>query len=94
MSQYPKSPLMGQMMDQPLLISSIIQHADRHFGSNEIVSHRVEGDIRRYTYRDCHCRARQLANVLAALGGRHGRAGRDAGLERLSAYGSLIAVSG
>ena len=69
MSQYPKSPLMGQMMDQPLLISSIIQHADRHFGSNEIVSHRVEGDIRRYTYRDCHCRARQLANVLAASSG-------------------------
>jgi 3-(methylthio)propionyl---CoA ligase len=32
MSQYPKSPLMGQMMSQPLLISSIIQHADRYYG--------------------------------------------------------------
>ena len=72
MAQYPKSPLMGQMMDQPLLISSIIQHADRHFGSNEIVSRRVEGDIHRYTYHDCHTRSRQLANVLAGLGVRIG----------------------
>ncbi|RZI39939.1 long-chain fatty acid--CoA ligase, partial [Herbaspirillum sp. HC18] len=68
MSQYPKSPLMGQMMSQPLLISSIIQHADRYFGENEIVSRRVEGDIHRYTYRDCHRRARQMANALAGLG--------------------------
>jgi len=68
MAQYPQSPLMGQMMDQPLLISSIIQHADRYFGDNEIVSRRVEGDIHRYTYRDCHKRSRQLANALANLG--------------------------
>ncbi|CAN5401009.1 3-(methylthio)propionyl-CoA ligase [soil metagenome] len=68
MSQYPHSPLMGQMMSQPLLISSIITHADRYFGANEIVSRRTEGDIHRYTYRDCHRRARQLANALASLG--------------------------
>jgi 3-(methylthio)propionyl---CoA ligase len=68
MSNYPKSPLMGQMMSQPLLISSIIQHADRYFGNNEIVSRRVEGDIHRYTYRDCHRRARQMANALQKLG--------------------------
>jgi fatty-acyl-CoA synthase len=68
MSEYPKSPVMGQMMSQPLLISSIIQHADRYFGSNEIVSRRIEGDIHRYTYKDCHRRARQLANALAGLG--------------------------
>lgn len=72
MALYPKSPLMGQMMDQPLLISSIIAHADRHFGANEIVSRRVEGDIHRYTYRDCHRRSRQLANALATLGVRMG----------------------
>lgn len=66
--QYPKSPLMGQMMSQPLLISSIIQHADRYFGDNEIVSRRVEGDIHHYTYRDCHKRARRMANALKGLG--------------------------
>lgn len=68
MTQYPKSPLMGQMMSQPLLISSIIQHADRYYGANEIVSRRVEGDIHRYTYRDCHRRSRQMANALAGFG--------------------------
>jgi acyl-CoA synthetase (AMP-forming)/AMP-acid ligase II len=68
MSAYPRSPLMGQMMSQPLLISSIIKHADRYFGKNEIVSRRVEGDIHRYTYHDCHIRARKLANALSRLG--------------------------
>jgi acyl-CoA synthetase (AMP-forming)/AMP-acid ligase II len=68
MSEYPRSPLMGQMMSQPLLISSIIKHADRYFGKNEIVSRRVEGDIHRYTYHDCHVRARKLANALGGLG--------------------------
>ncbi|MES2263488.1 MAG: 3-(methylthio)propionyl-CoA ligase [Pseudomonadota bacterium] len=64
MSSYPMSPLQGQMMDQPLLVSSIIEFAARHYGSGEIVSRRVEGDLHRYTYRDCHQRARRLANAL------------------------------
>ena len=68
MPEYPRSPLMGQMMSQPLLISSIIKHADRYFGKNEIVSRRVEGDIHRYTYHDCHSRAKKLANALRGLG--------------------------
>ena len=72
MSQQRQGPLMGQMMNQPLLISSIIRHADRYYGGNEIVSRRIEGDIHRYTYRDCHKRARQLANALAGLGVRMG----------------------
>jgi len=68
MTPYPKSPLMGQMMDQPLLISSIIEFAARHFGANEIVSRRVEGDLHRYTYRDCEARARRMAHALTGLG--------------------------
>ncbi len=68
MSQYQKSPLMGQMMSKPLLISSIIEHADRHFGKNEIVSRRVEGDIHRYNYRECHQRSKKLANAFRQLG--------------------------
>ncbi|VXB73224.1 3-(methylthio)propionyl-CoA ligase [Massilia sp. 9I] len=65
---YPTSPLMGQMMDQPLLVSSIIEFAARHYGSSEIVSRRVEGDIHRYTYRDCELRARRMAQALQGLG--------------------------
>ena len=57
----------GLMMDVPLLISSLIEHADRHHGEVEVVSRRIEGDLHRYTYRDLHRRARQMANALAAL---------------------------
>lgn len=68
MQAFPMSPLPGQMMDQPLLISGILEFAARHYGDGEIVSRRVEGDLHRYTYRDCARRARQVANALAALG--------------------------
>ena len=68
MTPYPMSPMVGQMMDQPLLISSIIQFAARHYGHVEIVSRRVEGDVHRYTYRDCHQRACRAANALQTLG--------------------------
>ena len=94
MEQYPQSPLMGQMMSRPLLISAIIEHADRYFGGNEIVSRRVEGDIHRYTYRDCHKRAKQLANALTGLGVKMGeRVGTIAwnGYRHLEAY---YAISG
>jgi acyl-CoA synthetase (AMP-forming)/AMP-acid ligase II len=58
----------GLMMDRPLLISDLILHADRHHGATEIVSKTVEGPMHRYTYRDAHRRARQLAKALLALG--------------------------
>jgi fatty-acyl-CoA synthase len=58
----------GQMMQMPLLISSLIRHAARHSGDTEIVSRRVEGDIHRYTYRDAELRCRKLAQALARLG--------------------------
>jgi 3-(methylthio)propionyl---CoA ligase len=61
-------PLLGQMMDVQLTVSSIIAHAARHFGGTEIVSRRLEGDIHRYTYRDCEKRSKQLAQALIALG--------------------------
>ncbi|RDH97632.1 3-(methylthio)propionyl-CoA ligase [Caldimonas thermodepolymerans] len=60
--------LLGQMMQMPLMISSLLVHAARHNGDIEIVSKRVEGDIHRYTYRDAELRARKLAQALARLG--------------------------
>ncbi|HET9206453.1 MAG TPA: AMP-binding protein, partial [Burkholderiaceae bacterium] len=62
----------GSMMQQPLLISSLLNHAERHHGEQEIVSRRVEGDVHRYTYRDLAQRARRMANALAAQGVRFG----------------------
>ncbi|MFN9388786.1 MAG: AMP-binding protein, partial [Betaproteobacteria bacterium] len=58
----------GLMMDMPLSIAALIQHADRHHGDTEIVSRTVEGHLHRYGYSDAHRRARQLANALRALG--------------------------
>jgi 3-(methylthio)propionyl---CoA ligase len=64
--------MLGQMMQQPLLISSLLVHAERHHGEREVVSRRVEGDIHRQTYRQLGQRARQLANALKRLGVAHG----------------------
>ncbi|MBS2023463.1 MAG: AMP-binding protein, partial [Deltaproteobacteria bacterium] len=60
------------MMDQPLLVSSLLTHAARHHGDVEIVSRRVEGDVHRYTYKDCERRSRKLADALTRLGLGHG----------------------
>ena len=59
--------MLGLMQNQPLLISSLIDFAERHHGDAEIVSRRVEGDIHRYTYRDVARRSRQVASALDAL---------------------------
>src|SRR5438552_14443604 len=68
-SESPRSPRMnGLMMQQPLLISSLLVHAERHHGGQEVVSRRVEGDIHRETYRELAARSRRMAKALAALG--------------------------
>jgi acyl-CoA synthetase (AMP-forming)/AMP-acid ligase II len=58
----------GLMMQQPLLISSLLRHAERHHGAQQVVSRRVEGDIHRYSYRELAARSRRLAMALEALG--------------------------
>ena len=58
----------GLMMQQPLLISSLLQHAETQHGDQEIISRRVEGDLHRTTYRELATRARRMANALVALG--------------------------
>ncbi|WP_439114918.1 3-(methylthio)propionyl-CoA ligase [Hydrogenophaga sp.] len=65
--------MLGQMMQQPLLISSLLLHAERHHGSQEVVSRRVEGDIHRCTYAELAARSRRLAKALALLGVAHGQ---------------------
>jgi acyl-CoA synthetase (AMP-forming)/AMP-acid ligase II len=61
-------PLAGRMMATPLLVSALLRHAARHFGDTEIVTRRLEGDLHRYTYRDCEVRAKQFAQALLAAG--------------------------
>ncbi|HEX3138604.1 MAG TPA: 3-(methylthio)propionyl-CoA ligase [Rhizobacter sp.] len=62
----------GQMMQQPLLISTLLTHAERHHGEREIVSRRVEGDIHRSTYRELAQRSRRMANALKVQGVKFG----------------------
>ncbi len=59
--------MLGLMQSQPLLISGLIEFAERHNGDAEIVSRRVEGDVHRYTYRDAAKRSRKVANALDGL---------------------------
>lgn len=59
--------MLGLMQNQPLLISSLIEFAERHHGDAEIVSRRVEGDLHRYTYREVAARARQVAGALDSM---------------------------
>ena len=56
--------MFGLMQNQQLLISSLIDFAERHHGEGEIVSRRVEGDIHRTNYRAIAQRSRRVANAL------------------------------
>jgi acyl-CoA synthetase (AMP-forming)/AMP-acid ligase II len=58
----------GLMQNQPLLLSSLLRHADRFHADTEIVSRTVEGSIHRYGYREAARRTRKLADALR----RHG----------------------
>jgi acyl-CoA synthetase (AMP-forming)/AMP-acid ligase II len=58
----------GLMMDRPLLISDVIEHAAGQFGDAEIVSRDADGGLFRYNYVRCRARILQLANALAECG--------------------------
>ncbi len=60
--------MLGLMMNKPLLISSLIEHAAKYHGGTEIVSRTVEGPIHRYTYAEARIRAKKLAQALKRLG--------------------------
>jgi fatty-acyl-CoA synthase len=56
------------MMDRPLLLPSILEHAALYHGDTEVVARTVEGPILRYGYADALARAKQMAKALLALG--------------------------
>ena len=58
----------GLMMDSPLLIQTLIEHAGRYHADTEIVSSTVEGTIHRYDYAEAESRAKRLAKALRRLG--------------------------
>ena len=58
----------GLMMNRPLLISSIAEHAAKFHGDREIVSVTADNPRHRCTIGDAISRSKQLANALAELG--------------------------
>lgn len=58
----------GLMMDTPLLVSSILRHAERNFPKREIVSVTADNPSHRYSYLEFCARTRKLANALDNLG--------------------------
>ena len=58
----------GLMMDTPLLISGIAEHAENFHGDREIVSVTVDNPRHRCTFRDALGRARQVGSVLQDSG--------------------------
>lgn len=68
--------MLGNMMDSPLLISGLIEHAASSNPNSEIVSRRCEttsdangeSDIHRYTMKDAAKRSKQIANALINMG--------------------------
>jgi acyl-CoA synthetase (AMP-forming)/AMP-acid ligase II len=84
----------GLMMDRPLLISGIIEHAAAQFGETQIVARETHGPIFRYTFADCAARVRKLANALRHLGLDAGSAVASLGWNNHRHLEAYYAVSG
>jgi fatty-acyl-CoA synthase len=54
--------------DYQLNVTSIIRHAARSFGRQEIVSRQLDGSMFRYTYADAYQRVQRLAGGLSSIG--------------------------
>lgn len=60
--------MLGQMMTQPLLISSLIDHAERYHGQTEIYSVETDGSVTETNWAQVAQNARKLASALSKLG--------------------------
>jgi fatty-acyl-CoA synthase len=56
------------MMDYPLTIDRILEHAYRMFPHKQVSTKLPDGTMHRYTYADMYGRIKRLANVLGKLG--------------------------
>ena len=60
---YWESMMLGNMMQEQLLISGVLEHAVKNNANSEIVNNTVEGGINRYTIKDSALRSKKLANA-------------------------------
>ena len=66
------SRMLGQMMKMPLLISSLVDHAEKYHGKTEIVSVETTGGISRTNWENVAKRSRKLASALEKRGIKQG----------------------
>ncbi len=60
--------MQGLMMNMPLLISSLAEHAAKFHADREILAVTADNPEHRYTFADAVSRSKRLANALQALG--------------------------
>lgn len=60
--------MQGLMMDYPLTIDRILEHANRMYPKKHIGTRLPDGSMHRYTYADLYKRVKRLANALVDLG--------------------------
>ncbi|MDA7967291.1 long-chain-fatty-acid--CoA ligase, partial [Ruegeria sp.] len=60
--------MLGQMMTQPLLISSLIDHAERYHGETGIISVETDGTVTETTWAEIARNARRMGSALDQLG--------------------------
>lgn len=60
--------MLGQMMQKPLLISALLEHAERYHGDTGIVSVNTTGGVEQTTWGGIAANARRLGSALARLG--------------------------
>ncbi|MFH2067546.1 MAG: long-chain-fatty-acid--CoA ligase [Pseudomonadota bacterium] len=67
-----RKPIMGfpstSQDDYQLNVLNILRQASGSFGQQEIVSIRLDGSRRRFTYRETYARVKRLANALTGIG--------------------------
>lgn len=57
--------MFGQMMNRPLVISSLIDHAAQYHGDTQIISKEVSGELTTTNWRNVSQNAKRLANALS-----------------------------
>jgi acyl-CoA synthetase (AMP-forming)/AMP-acid ligase II len=60
--------LQGLMMDYPLTVDRILEHANRMFPHKKIKTKLPGGEMHEYTYADLYRRVKRLGNLLVGLG--------------------------
>ena len=60
--------MQGLMMDYPLTMDSILQHARRVYGGRQIHTKLPDGSIHSYTYADMYARVKKLSSALSKRG--------------------------